>query len=306
MDKIENDEEISSIGEDIQSDEKMAGKVRPFLKWAGGKYKIVETLKNKFPKKAKRYIEPFLGAGSVALNIDYPQIIVGDTNADLMLVWEIFKDMGMDFVTECKKVFVPANNKDDKYYELRDEFNKTKKELRKAVLFIYLNRHCFNGLCRYNADGMYNVPKGKYKDPVYFPQDEFQKALEQVKRFDIHNKDFREVFEMVGKDDVVYCDPPYLPMSQSASFDTYTEGGFSLKDQIDLAQCAEVAAEKGATVVISNHYNWYSKQLYTHLCKGRVSKIAVSRTISAKTDKRDAVEEIVAVFQQDKNNTQSA
>ena len=274
--------------------EKEAG-IKPFLKWAGGKYRIIDRLKNEFPRKAKRYIEPFLGAGSVALNVDYPQIIVSDTNADLMLVWEMFKDMGADFVVECQKLFTQENNTEEVFYALRDEFNKTKKKLRKAVLFIYLNRHCYNGLCRYNASGGFNTPIGSYK-VAYFPQKEFEKSLEQIKKFEMHNKDFREIFVMVEKDDVVYCDPPYLPMSQSANFDAYTEGGFGLKDQLDLAECAEQAAEKGATVVISNHYNWYSKQIYTNLRKGKVSKIEVSRTISAKTDKREAVEEIIAVF----------
>lgn len=270
-------------------------KIKPFLKWAGGKLRVVPILKKRFPKDGKRFIEPFLGAGSVSLNVDYPYYIVNDTNADLMVVWRQFKSMGMEFVAECEKLFAAKNNKREVFDALKKEFNETDDKLRKATLFIYLNRHCFNGLCRYNGSGEYNVPFGKYDEP-YFPKYEFEKCYEKVKKFTIHNKDFREIFDMVEKDDVVYCDPPYLPMSESASFDSYSTGGFSLRDQMDLADCAEKAAKKGATVVISNHNNWYSRQLYTDLYKGKVSTIEVSRTISSKIDKREAVKEIIAIF----------
>lgn len=286
--KVKNDE----VPKTKKDDEP---KIKPFLKWAGGKLRVVPVLKKKFPKQGKRFIEPFLGAGSVSLNVDYPCYIVNDTNADLMTVWQKFKTMGDEFIQECEKLFSAKNNKREVFDELKKEFNETKDKLRKATLFIYLNRHCFNGLCRYNGSGEYNVPFGKYDKP-YFPREEFEKCHDKVKKFEIHNKDFREIFDMVEKDDIVYCDPPYFPMSESASFDSYSTGGFSLQDQIDLAACAEKAARKGATVVISNHCNWYSRQLYTEMYKGKVSMIEVARTISSKIDERNAVKEIIAVF----------
>ncbi len=273
---------------------------KPFLKWAGGKLRLVDTLKKKFPKNGGRYIEPFLGAGSVALNVAYPEYIVNDFNDDLISVWKFLKTDGPNFIEEAKNLFIPKNNTEDVFYEFRKEFNSTKDKYRKAMLFIYMNRHCFNGLCRYNASGEFNVPFGRYTKP-YFPEKEFNGCMEIVKKFQMHSQDFREIFKMVKSGDVVYCDPPYMPLSASANFSDYAEVGFGLKDQIDLAKCAEEAAEKGATVVISNHYNWYSKQIYQDLHNGKVCKIEVSRTISAKTDKRNPVEEIVAVFQKQKN-----
>ena len=269
--------------------------MRPFLKWAGGKLRIVPILRRKFPKEGKRFVEPFLGAGSVSLNVDYPSYIVNDTNPALMSAWKKFQLMGTEFIDECEKLFTDRNNTRGAFDRLKAEFNETKCPLRKATLFIYLNRHCFNGLCRYNSSGGYNVPFGRYAEP-YFPRAEFEACLDKVKTFEVYRKDFRDIFNMVEKNDVVYCDPPYLPMSESANFDSYSIGGFSLQDQIDLADCAEKAARKGATVVISNHYNWYSRQLYTKLFHGRISAIEVSRTISSKTEKREAVKEIIAVF----------
>lgn len=270
--------------------------IKPFLKWAGGKIRVIEQLKNFFPANAKRYIEPFLGAGSVALNVNYPRHIVNDINSDLFYVWQMLKDNGMDFVKECEGLFKPENNTEEYYYELRDEFNKTKDILRKATLFIYLNKHCYNGLCRYNSKGGFNTPKGSYK-VVNFPQEEFEKSLEQVKKFEIHNKDFREIFEMVGEGDLVYCDPPYVPLSMSANFDAYADGGFGLQDHINLAECAYKVSQKGATVIISNHYNWVSKQIYVNMFGGKISKIKVSRTISCDSEKREPVEEVIAVFE---------
>jgi DNA adenine methylase len=269
--------------------------IKPFLKWAGGKLRLVDDLKKKFPKDGNRFIEPFVGAGSVSLNVDYQEYIINDTNRDLMSVYCVFKKMGIEFVGECKKLFVAKNNTRDAYAALKDEFNSTNDKMRKATLFIYLNRHCFNGLCRYNGSGEFNTPIGSYDEP-YFPEEEFMASLDRVKKFQIKVMDFREVFDLVVAGDVVYCDPPYLPLSESASFDDYAQGGFSLKDQLDLAKCASVAAKKGATVVISNHWNWYAREIYTKIFEAKVSTLDVSRTISCKTEERKPVKEVIAVF----------
>ncbi len=269
--------------------------IKPFLKWAGGKLRVVNDLKKKFPKDGKRFVEPFVGAGSVSLNVDYPEYIINDTNKDLMSVYCVFKRMGLEFVEEARKLFVPKNNTREAYAALKDEFNTSTDKVRKACLFIYLNRHCFNGLCRYNGSGEFNTPIGSYEEP-YFPEAEFIASLEKVKKFQIKTLDFREIFDLVRKGDVVYCDPPYLPLSESASFDDYSIGGFSLQDQLDLAQCASKAAKRGATVVVSNHWNWYAREIYTKMFGGKVSTMDVSRTISCKTEERKPVKEVIAVF----------
>jgi len=277
MNKIEND------------------KVKPFLKWAGGKLRIVSQLKKKFPK-GTRFVEPFLGAGSVSLNVEYPSYVVNDFNADLACVWRTTKEKGTEFVEECRKLFTKKNNIASAYYDFRQEFNQTKSSLRKATLFVYLNRHCFNGLCRYNAKGGFNVPFGKYTKP-YFPEKELNICVQKIQNFKIYNKDFREIFDMVGPGDVVYCDPPYVPLSATSHFTSYSSGGFGLEDQIDLARCSRIAADNGAVVVVSNHYNWYTAELYGKMFKAKLNKIKVSRTISSKTNERSPVEEIMAVFE---------
>jgi DNA adenine methylase len=273
--------------------------VKPFLKWAGGKSRLVPELSKKFPKKAKRFVEPFAGSLSVSLGVDYPEYIVNDSNEDVIGLYQTFQRIGKEFIGLCKEMFADKYNTEESFYTLRSEFNTTSSKIRKSVLLVYLNRHCYNGLVRYNASGEFNTPFGKYDEP-YFPQDEMLACLGKLCKFELHHEDFRTIFDLVKINDVVYCDPPYAPLSASASFDAYDSGGFSLKDHIDLAQCAADASKRGATVVISNHYNWYTKELYKSMFCGKLTTLDVSRTISGKTDKRDAVRELIAVFESDK------
>jgi DNA adenine methylase len=218
--------------------------------------------------------------------------VVSDTNPDLIMVWLMLKELGAVFIDECKVLFIPENNSPDRFYELREEFNTSANQVRKAALFIYLNRHCFNGLCRYNAKGIFNTPFGKYEKP-YFPDKELTAAINLMPTFDIYSRDFQDVFGMVEAGDVVYCDPPYIPMSNSAHFVSYSAGGFRIRDQAYLMFCAEQAAAKGATVIMSNQYSALCADLYS---KATIHKVKVSRPINSKADKRGKVEEVIAVF----------
>lgn len=269
---------------------------KPFLKWAGGKSKVLNRLKNYFPINGKRFIEMFVGSGVISLNVDYPNYIINDLNKDLIATYKALQNDSDHFITECKKLFIPENNTKDQYYNnFRSEFNLSKDEFRRACLFIYLNRHCFNGICRYNSDGEFNVSVGEYDEP-YFPENELRGCVDKIKKFQIYNLDFRTIFSMIQENDVVYCDPPYVPVSESSNFSNYTGDGFGLQDHIDLAELSYKASEKGATVVLSNHYNWYTRELYTKMFPGKIEILKVSRTVSGKSESRKPIEEIIAVF----------
>jgi len=267
--------------------------MKPFLKWAGGKYRLIPFLKSKFPE-AKRYIEPFLGAGAVALNVDYPEFIVNDVNSDLIAVWKALKTYKEGFINACESLFVPENNNKPAFLEFKKQFNRTVDSDDKAIMFIYLNRHCFNGLCRYNSKGGFNTSFGAYKVP-YFPRNELLGVLDKIQNFEIHNLDFKEIFALVKEGDLVYCDPPYFPLSETSSFTTYSAGGFGLMEHIKLAEEAKLAAERGATVFISNCYNWYSRELYSGY-GAKTYSVDCRRCISGDGDKRGSVKEIVAEF----------
>lgn len=268
---------------------------KPFLKWAGGKYRLFDTLNAVFPKDGLRFVEPFVGAGSVALNVHYDEVHINDFNSDLTNLWQTLKDHGPSFVSDCESLFTPENNTRERYIELRQKFNDTTDVYEKSTLFVYMNRHCFNGLCRYNLSNKFNVPFGKYDLP-FFPKENLLEVSEKLKKFTISNLDFREVFSMVREGDIVYCDPPYVPLSTTSNFDSYSSGGFGLKDHLDLAALAAKASETGATVVISNAYNWYTKNMYQDMFGAHLQKVEVSRTISATATERNKVEEVIATF----------
>ena len=139
-------------------------KNRAFLKWAGGKYPLIDDIKRHLPA-GDCLIEPFVGAGSVFLNTEYDAYILADINNDLINLYNIVKTRTDEFVRDARVLFTPEFNESERFYVLRAEFNASSDPYRRSVLFLYLNRHCYNGLCRYNLSGAFNVPFGRYKKP---------------------------------------------------------------------------------------------------------------------------------------------
>ncbi|HET9844019.1 MAG TPA: Dam family site-specific DNA-(adenine-N6)-methyltransferase [Gammaproteobacteria bacterium] len=267
---------------------------RPFLKWPGGKYRLLQHLQPQFPQ-ASLLIEPFVGAGAIFLNTDYANNWLNDINADLIGLYMHLQKEGEIFIKEAKKFFSQKNNTPGRYYLLRDHFNQSNDTYEKALLFLFLNRFGFNGLCRYNNKGIYNVPFGKYKKP-YFPEIELFRFLERSKQLQFFNVDYQEMMQKAAnhtKEAVIYCDPPYVPLSKTANFTQYSGKIFDFTDQINLARLSEQLAKQGKTVIISNHDLPATRLLYQ---KAQIFSIKVSRVISAIAKKRILVPELIAVF----------
>ncbi len=274
----------------------------PFLKWAGRKTSIIGTIKSLLPQQARRLIEPFVGSGAVFLNTSYPENLLADSNSELVNVFRVLKTYGQTFVDHCRRMFVTENNCKDRYCQLRNEFNTaTATPERKAVLFIYLNRHCFNGLCRFNAAGKFNTPFGRYDQP-HFPGAEMLTFSRKLETAELRAQDFRLTLAEAAAADVVYCDPPYVPLSQTASFTDYAGGGFGPTDQGDLVACCLAAVGRGATVLISNHETPETRELYRDA--SQIVPLMVKRTISCKGDGRNKVGELIAVFKPTASNAQ--
>jgi len=265
---------------------------KPFFKWAGGKTKVVPVLKPLLPSGRGRFIEPFVGAGALFLNTEYPSNLLSDSNADLMCVYAFLQEHSAKFIEECAQLFNPENNQEERYYQLRAEFNQGGEPKRHAALFVYLNRHGFNGLCRFNRTGQFNVPFGS-SEP-YFPREEMLVFAARLQTAFLEIQDFRVTLAQAGHDDVVYCDPPYVPLSATANFTDYASGGFSLKDQKDLAACAIRAAQRGATVIISNHDTPLTRELYHDA--SQIITLQVRRSISCDGENRGKAKELIAVF----------
>jgi len=266
----------------------------PFLKWAGRKTRILDTLRPLLPAKASTYIEPFVGSGAVFLNTSYQRNLLADSNGDLIGLYQELHERGQEFIDQSARLFSPENNREERYYEFREEFNRSQERARRAALFIYLNRHCFNGLCRYNASGEFNTPFGRYDKP-YFPAAEMKVFAERLKGTQLRKQDFRVSLRHAGRGDVVYCDPPYVPLSATASFTSYATGGFGPAEQEELARLCVAAAKLGATVLISNHDTPETRKLYAQADK--IVSLMVARMISCDGANRNKAKELIAVYE---------
>jgi DNA adenine methylase len=266
---------------------------RPFLKWAGAKTKLLSVIGAHVPAGTRRLIEPFVGSGAVALNLGLPRSILADTNRDLISVYTALRDDGERFIDACGRLFVPENNRRRAYYALRAEFNGTCDARRRAALFVFLNRHGYNGLCRYNRRGELNVPFGRYEGPR-FPRERMRAFHAFLQTCELQHADFRPTLARCGPGDFVYCDPPYVPASDTANFTTYTGRSFTARDQADLAAACQAAALRGACVVVSNHDAPLTRELYGPA--DETQELSVARRISCQSATRTPARELVAVF----------
>lgn len=284
---------------------------KPFLKWAGNKHQIIHRLIATFEALEQeagpftRLIEPFLGSGAVYLATNFPTAVLADLNPDLVNLYRQIQKGGDRFVEETRSLFTNKTNTQAAFTRLRKEFNANKATTakdrrRKASLFIYLNRHCFNGLCRYNSSGGFNVPFGRYKSPS-LPEDAMRYFARKSKGATFNQQDFLATLKdpSIGQGDLIYCDPPYAPLSSTASFTTYAQKGFGLKEQEALGHAAEAMRQLGATVVISNHDTPVTRKIYKDA--DHIHSFKVQRFISAKGASRKAANEILAIYLPVKN-----
>lgn len=265
---------------------------RPFLKWAGGKYSLLPELERLIPA-GKRLIEPFVGGGSVFLNSDkHERFLLADINADLINLYQMLTIVPDSVIAEAMKAFRHLNDAEN-YTAIREAFNAWQlNAIERAAAFLYLNRHCFNGLMRYNLDGFFNVGWGKYKAP-YFPEKELMAFRKKSSACVFMNAGFERTLRLAGDGDVVYCDPPYEPMPGTAGFTSYASGGFSWVSQVALAESCVAAHQRGAKVFISNStaprvIELYERHGFT------LHRVNAHRSISSKGSTRETANDIVA------------
>ncbi|EAM5232591.1 Dam family site-specific DNA-(adenine-N6)-methyltransferase [Salmonella enterica] len=265
---------------------------RPFLKWAGGKYSLLPELDRLIPA-GKRLIEPFVGGGSVFLNSDkHERFLLADINADLINLYQMLAVVPDSVIAEAMKAFRHLNDAEN-YTVIREAFNAWQlNAIERAAAFLYLNRHCFNGLMRYNLDGFFNVGWGKYKAP-YFPEEEIRAFRLKSHACVFMTAGFERTLRLAGDGDVVYCDPPYEPMPGTAGFTSYASGGFSWDSQVALAESCVAAHQRGAKVFISNStaprvIELYEQHGFT------LHRVNARRSISSKGSTRETANDIVA------------
>lgn len=281
---------------------KPSRKPRAFLKWAGGKASIAEKICRRLPK-GKLLVEPFVGAGSIFLRSNYDQYILNDINPDLINLFQSVANDVDRYIEDTSKYFDGEHNNKETYYNIREQFNQSKDPYERSVLFLYLNRFCYNGLCRYNSKGIFNVPFGRYKRP-YFPEAELRYFAKKAQKATFTCVDFEEVFQNLPDDAIVYCDPPYAPISPTASFTSYAKDGFSFEQQEKLAHVSAMAAlQRRIPVMISNHDTPFTRDIYQD---ARLVFLKAARNISQKKDKRKKTKELLAIYYPDGINKPTA
>lgn len=280
----------------------------PFLKWAGGKRRSLDMLQRWLPSpdEVECLVEPFVGGASVFLGTDYRQYLLADINADLIDVYIHVRDDPSGMVKRLARLFHEGND-EIAYRESRDEFNRIRSGPEKSALFIYLNQHCFNGICRYNKKGIFNVPFGRRKS-AYIPEAEIMAFARKTERCHVSffHAGFEDTLKMTtagmfsGVSCAVYCDPPYLPVSQTAGFTTYNGDEFTVADHERLAgHLAELNGRKGMPVVISASDTPLSHRIYGQ-AGFRLYGHQVSRTVSASAASRKTAGELTGVLMRTK------
>lgn len=235
------------------------------LKWAGNKTAIMPELIKHLPA-GPRLVEPFAGSCAVMMATDYPHYLVADINPDLINLYSVIKS-GSDLFTTIAKELFSKNNTAENYYGIRKEFNHDRQwpaEWR-AAMFLYLNRHCYRGLCRYNQSGHFNSPYGNYKSP-YFPENEIQAFAEKAQRATFICASYNETLALLQTGDVVYCDPPY-----DGTFSGYHTAGFTEDDQYQLASILERRSSEGHPVIVSNSDTSLTRSLYRNFTRHRIT-----------------------------------
>ncbi|HHR6130371.1 TPA: adenine-specific DNA-methyltransferase [Providencia alcalifaciens] len=267
-------------------------KKRAFLKWAGGKYPLVDEIKKYLPQ-GDCLIEPFVGAGSVFLNTNYDSYVLADINSDLINLYNTVKYRSDAFIEEAQQLFTPEFNTSEQYYLMRQAFNKSDDPAKRSILFLYLNRHCYNGLCRYNLSGEFNVPFGRYKKP-YFPRDELLWFAEKAQKATFVTQSYSKTLLDAQNGSVIYCDPPYAPLSETANFTAYHTNAFSAQEQQNLAFLAhKLSSERKIPVLISNHETPVTREWYY---QAQLHIVKVRRTISRNILNRAKVNELLALY----------
>ncbi|MCL2222779.1 MAG: DNA adenine methylase [Oscillospiraceae bacterium] len=288
--------------------------VKPFLKWAGGKAQILESIRLKHPtelgKSISKYAEPFLGGGAVLFDIisnyDMSEIYISDINRELILTYKTVRDQVEQLLIELKQLeskYLPASDEVRKklYYENRTRFNMLKKDKSDtpelAALFIAINRTCFNGLYRVNSKGEYNVPQGGYKNPRICDTENLLAISQKLKNVEIICGDYKESASFIDENTFAYFDPPYRPLTESSSFTAYTQDGFGDKEQIELAKFIGEMSARGAHVVASNsdpknanEQDSFFDDLYSQY---KIFRISASRAINSVGARRGKINELL-------------
>lgn len=272
----------------------------PFVKWAGGKSQLLEQFESFFYVQFNRYVEPFVGGGAVFFHL-YNQgrigdsVILNDLNSELMNCYTVIRDQVDELIEELRR-HEAHRTEENYFYEMRrwdrEQDFKWCSPVKRAARTIFLNRTCYNGLYRVNSLGHFNVPFGSYKNPMICDEDNLRMVSQALQGVELRSEDFGRCVGWVRPGDFVYLDPPYHPLSETASFTSYTENDFGESDQTRLAAVFRQLDEIGCYVMLSNSYTPLIRRLYEGY---RMEVVTAIRAINCKGDRRGGIRELVVL-----------
>ncbi|GAA0128608.1 DNA adenine methylase [Methanococcus maripaludis] len=300
----------------------MHRKAKPFLKWAGGKRRLLTQFEDHYPEglkngKIKKYVEPFLGSGAVYLSLQskykFKKVVLNDINHELMLSYKTVQnniDELISILEPIEENFNKMNFESQKmqYYKIRNEYNIEKSNIDKnkseniienVARFIFLNKTCFNGLYRLNKKGMFNVPFGRYLRPRIFDEPTLRGVNKALKGVKLLCDDYRGVEKHISidKETFVYIDPPYRPLPETVSFTSYSKEDFLEKDQVDLSNWFKYLDKKGAYLMLSNsdptNTNPKDRFFEDHYGGFKIDKVCAGRIINSRVNGRRKITELV-------------
>lgn len=271
--------------------------MKPFIKWAGGKTQLLDEIEKLLPENINHYYEPFVGGGAVALHFAFENATINDINQELIFTYECIKNHKDELLRELNDLDSEhEKNPKEFYYHTRDLYNnKISNQIRDvslAAMFIYLNKHCFNGLYRVNSKGLFNVPFNNKKSGKSYKKEDIDQISEYLKHVTIMCTDFKEVCKSCKKGDFVFFDSPY-DLLNDTSFESYTKEGFTKEEHIRLANLYKTLSDKGVYCMLTNHNTELIRELYKDF---HIKVVNVKRNINSDANKRTGEEVIITNY----------
>lgn len=290
--------------------------LKPFVKWAGGKNQIINVLNKNYPeqlgKRINKYAEPFVGGGAVLFdvlnNYELEAIYVSDINRPLINTYNSIKSNINGLISELKYIDLEykkldLSHREEYYYHIRNKYNElilddvVDNNIQVATLFIFLNKTCFNGLYRENSKGMFNVPAGRYKNPLILDEENLLKISNKIKNVEIFNAHYSNSFDFIDENTFVYLDPPYRPISETSNFTSYSKYNFRDQEQLELAEFVSSLNDKKAYIMLSNSdpkNNDINDNFFDNLYKDfNIRRIEAKRMINSNASNRGSISELL-------------
>ncbi len=263
---------------------------KPFVKWAGGKRQLIPILSENLPQTMGTYFEPFLGGGALLFHIlserTGQKCGISDLNSDLVLTYITIRDKPDELIHSLKN-HAKNYQKDSKSYFYSIRESNPRSAVEKTSRLLFLNRTCFNGLYRVNSKGKFNVPLGRYTNPNIVNEENIHSVSQVLhsRKVSIKCRDFESVLDEAKKDDLVYFDPPYQPVSSTANFTSYTHKSFTYNDLKRLAKLCLKLDSKGCKVMLSNSNSQEVADMFAEK-QWQLKKIKANRSINSNSKKR--------------------